>query len=94
MDGAIAFHDGASIRWADALQAWRSLERDLRDPEQALFALDNAPPDEALSAEAALIAAARKAFRLQPLDMATGSGVSDLAAKRLAIELIRRSRGA
>lgn len=94
MSGAVAYFDGTRIRYVDALQAWRSMERDLGSPEQALFALDNAPPDEALQAEAALIRAARRAFALPELDGATGLGVPDLAAKRLAIDIIHRSRGA
>lgn len=94
MTGVVGpYFDGEKLRWADALAAWRTLERALGSPEQVLFALDHDAPDAALQAEAALIAAARQAFGLRPFDGATGMGVSDLAAKRLAIDLISRSRG-
>lgn len=87
------YFDGERIRWCDDLAAFRVLETELGSPYQTLAQIANAAPDVALQAEAALIAAARKAFGLKPLDIDTGVGVSDLVAKRMATDLVQRSIG-
>jgi hypothetical protein len=87
------YFDGRRLRWADALKAWRELERLLGSPEQVAKQIQDAAPDIALQAEQQLIAASRVALELEPLDPDTGLGVSDLSAKQLATELIIRSRG-
>lgn len=81
------------MRFADALAAYRVIELHLGSPDQTLDLIDRAPPEQALKAEADLIAASRAAFGLAPFDKDTGGGVSDLAAKQLATELIARSHG-
>lgn len=86
------YHDGADIRWADALAAWRTLERLLGDPEQALLQVAEAPEQQAVAAEAALVSASRQALGLKDFDASTGTGATDLHAKRLAMQLIERSR--
>lgn len=87
------YFDGKGHRWADCLAAWRSMEKDLGSPENVLSLISSARPEEALEAEASLIAATRKALGLSPFEPGTGLGCTDLAAKRLGADLIRRSRG-
>lgn len=87
------YFDGRRLRWADALKAWRALERLLGSPEQVAKQIQTAQPDVALQAEAQLIEASRAALDLAPFDPDTGLGVTDLSAKQLATELIIRSRG-
>lgn len=86
------YHDGTDIRWADALAAWRAMERLLGDPEQALLQIAEASVAQAIAAEAALVSATRQALCLKDFDTATGSGATDLHAKRLGMQLIERSR--
>lgn len=87
------YFDGRAVRFADALVAYRILESKLGSPDQTLNVIDSAPPEEALKAEADLIAATREALGLLPFNPATGGGVNNLIAKRLGTELIARSHG-
>lgn len=87
------YFDGKRLRWCDDLAAFRTLEAELGSPYQTLAQIAEAPPDVALQAEAALIAASRKAFGLEPLNVETGVGVSDLVAKQMATDLVQRSIG-
>jgi hypothetical protein len=85
------YFDGETIRWADALSAWRFLEAAVGSPEQTLVVIQTGKPAEALKAERELIKAGREALSLTPFDPFTGVGVTDLVAKRLVTQLIESS---